>query len=95
MPVQLEKGICYAIANSDKVGVTMICDEEYPKRVSIDFLKIHDNFKTFVAERRLDLNLYTTDNNSHSKAANKSTKYSENSISTSATGFNSATKYIS
>ena len=60
--VQLEKGICYAIANSDKIGVTMICDDEYPKRVAIDFLlKIHNDFKTFIAEKRLDLNLYTND----------------------------------
>ena len=60
--VQLEKGICYAIANSDKIGVTMICDEEYPKRVAIDFLlKVHNDFKTFVAENRLDLNIYTSD----------------------------------
>ena len=60
--VQLEKGICYAIANDDKIGVTMICDEEYPKRVAIDFLlKIHDNFKTFLQEKKLDLNMYTSD----------------------------------
>ena len=60
--VQLEKGICYAISNSDKIGVTMICDEEYPKRVAIDFLlKIHDNFKTFLQEKKLDLNMYTSD----------------------------------
>jgi len=60
--VQLEKGICYAISNSDKIGVTMICDEEYPKRVAIDFLlKIHDNFKTFIQEKKIDLNMYTTD----------------------------------
>ena len=40
--VQLEKGICFAVANDDKIGVTMIADEEYPKRVAIDFLlKIH------------------------------------------------------
>ena len=60
--VSLEKGICYAIANSDKIGLTMICDEEYPKRVAIDFLlKIHADFKTFIAEKKLDLNLYTND----------------------------------
>ena len=60
--VQLEKGICYAIANSDKIGLTMICDEEYPKRVAIDFLlKTHNDFKAFIAEKRLDLNLYTND----------------------------------
>ena len=60
--VQLEKGICYAISNSDKIGVTMICDEEYPKRVAIDFLlKIHDNFKTFLQEKKINLNMYTSD----------------------------------
>ena len=60
--VQLEKGICFAISNSDKIGVTMICDEEYPKRVAIDFLlKIHDNFKTFLQEKKIDLNMYTSD----------------------------------
>ena len=55
--VQLEKGICYAIANEDKIGVTLISDEEYPKRVAIDFLlKIHDNFKTFLAQQNVNLN---------------------------------------
>ena len=35
----------------------MICDEEYPKRVAIDFLlKVHDNFKLFKAQNNLDLN---------------------------------------
>ena len=55
--VQLEKGICYAIANEDKIGLTLISDEEYPKRVAIDFLlKIHDNFKTFLAQQNVNLN---------------------------------------
>ncbi len=55
--VQLEKGICYAFSSDDKIGVTMICDEEYPKRVAIDFLlKVHDNFKLFKAQNNLDLN---------------------------------------
>ena len=54
---QLEKGICYAFSTDDKIGVTMICDEEYPKRVAIDFLlKVHDNFKLFKAQNNLDLN---------------------------------------
>ena len=36
--VQLEKGICYALSCSDNIGLTMICDEEYPKRVAFDIL---------------------------------------------------------
>ena len=55
--VKLEKGICYAYAGDDKIGVTMICDEEYPKRVAIEFnLKIHDNFKLFQTQNNLNLN---------------------------------------
>ena len=60
--IQLEKGICYAIRNSDKIGVTMICDEEYPKRVAIEFLlKIIDDFKIFIMEKKIDLNSYIKD----------------------------------
>ena len=55
--VQLEKGICFAVANDDKIGVTMIADEEYPKRVAIDFLlKVHDNFKAFLGQNNINLN---------------------------------------
>ena len=55
--VQLEKGICFAVANDDKIGVTMIADEEYPKRVAIDFLlKVHDNFKVFLGQNNINLN---------------------------------------
>ena len=62
--VQLEKGICYAFSSDDKIGVTMICDEEYPKRVAIDFiLKVHDNFKLFQAQNNLDLNKIENDTN--------------------------------
>ena len=60
--VKLEKGICFAISSSDNIGVTMICDEEYPKRVAIDFLiKILDNFKIFMNEKKIDLNFYSVD----------------------------------
>ena len=60
--VQLEKGVCFAVANDDKIGVTMICDEEYPKRVAIDFLlKVHENFKLFLVQRKIDLNTIEKD----------------------------------
>ena len=55
--VQLEKGICYAVANDDKIGITMICDEEYPKRVAIQLLfKISDYFKDFLIQNKIELN---------------------------------------
>ena len=60
--VALERGICYAILNSDKIGVTMICDEEYPKRVAVDLLlKIHGDFKTYCAENSINVNAYVKD----------------------------------
>ena len=60
--IKLEKGICYAVSNEDKIGITIICDEEYPKRVAIDFImKIHEEFKTFVAQKKLDISSYKTD----------------------------------
>ena len=60
--VQLEKGVCFAVANDDKIGVTMITDEEYPKRVAIDFLlRVHDNFKAFLSQNNIDLNNYEKD----------------------------------
>ena len=60
--VQLEKGVCFAVANDDKIGVTMITDEEYPKRVAIDFLlRVHDNFKAFLGQNSIDLNIYEKD----------------------------------
>ena len=52
--VQLEKGICYAMKTSDNVGATIICDEEYTKRVAIEFLlKIIENFKIFLKEKKI------------------------------------------
>ena len=56
LEVALEKGVCYAILNSDKIGVTMICDEEYPKRVAIDLLlKIQDSFQTFLYQKKVNV----------------------------------------
>ena len=54
--VQLEKGVCFAVAKEDNIGCTMICDEEYPKRVAIEFLlKVYDNFKEFMIQNKIDL----------------------------------------
>ena len=60
--VQLEKGICYALSSSDNLGLTMICDEEYPKRVAFDILfETKKNFEEFLKVKKVDLNLYTVD----------------------------------
>ena len=62
LEVTLEKGICYACTNSDKIGATMICDEEYPKRVAVDLLlKILEQFNTFVYQNKYNVKSYTSD----------------------------------
>ena len=62
LEVTLEKGICYACTNSDKIGATMICDEEYPKRVAVDLLlRILDKFNSFIYEKKYDIKSYVED----------------------------------
>ena len=34
--IALEKGICYSYVTSDRIGITIIADEEYHKRVAFD-----------------------------------------------------------
>ena len=60
--IKLEKGICNAISFDDKIGVTMICDEEYSKNIVIYFLiKIYNKFKEFLKENEIDLNIIEKD----------------------------------
>lgn len=64
LAVELEegKGVCYAVLTTDKIGVTMICDPEYPRRVAIDvLLRIIENFKGFMSENRININKYSVD----------------------------------
>ena len=64
LEVQLEKGICYAVTNSDKLGATLICDEEYPKRVAIDLLlKLLEKVTTFIYQNKINVNSYNKDTN--------------------------------
>ena len=64
LEVQLEKGICYAVTNSDKLGATLICDEEYPKRVAIDLLlKLLERVTTFIYQNKINVSSYTKDTN--------------------------------
>ena len=64
LEVQLEKGICYAVTNSDKFGATLICDEEYPKRVAIDLLlKILEKVMTFIYQNKIDVSKFNKDTN--------------------------------
>lgn len=65
LEVVLEKGICYSYHTSDSTGgifyklnfkVTMICDEEYPRRVAVDLLyKIMQNFQDYYFKNQINM----------------------------------------
>jgi hypothetical protein len=56
LEVALEKGICYSYVSNDKIGVTIICDEEYPRRVAIDLIyKIIENLNQFLYNSNINL----------------------------------------
>lgn len=60
--VALEKGICYAYVTSDLIGISIICDEEYSKRVAFDLIyKIMQNLNEFVFTNKINLEKITED----------------------------------
>lgn len=62
LEVALEKGICFSIVNSDHIGVTLICDEEYPRRVAFDLLfKILEEFNSFIYKNKINIKTITAD----------------------------------
>lgn len=62
LEVALEKGICYSYVTSDNVGIAIITDEEYPKRVAFDLIyKIMQELNDFVYTNKLNLSNYKQD----------------------------------
>lgn len=60
--VVLEKGISYAYVTSDNIGINIITDEEYSKRVAFDLIyKIMQNLNEFLFTKKINLNTYTKD----------------------------------
>ncbi len=60
--ITLEKGLCYSYVSSDRIGISIITDEEYPKRVAFDLIyKIIQQFSEFVFTNKLNLELITKD----------------------------------
>lgn len=54
--VALEKGICYAYVTSDSIGISIITDEEYPKRVAFDLIyKIMQNLNEFIFTNKINI----------------------------------------
>eukprot|EP00340_Litonotus_pictus_P004495 CAMPEP_0170522658 /NCGR_PEP_ID=MMETSP0209-20121228/8080_1 /TAXON_ID=665100 ORGANISM="Litonotus pictus, Strain P1" /NCGR_SAMPLE_ID=MMETSP0209 /ASSEMBLY_ACC=CAM_ASM_000301 /LENGTH=192 /DNA_ID=CAMNT_0010810291 /DNA_START=46 /DNA_END=624 /DNA_ORIENTATION=+ len=62
MEVALEKGIAYTYVTSDRIGISVIADEEYPKRVAFDLIyKIMQKLNEFVFTNKINLETITTD----------------------------------
>lgn len=60
----MEKGICYSYCTSDKIGVTIISDEEYPRRVAVDLMyKINAEFNQYIYTQKINLNQINKDEN--------------------------------
>ena len=64
LEIVLEKGICYSYVSSELTGVTIITDEEYPKRVAIDLMsKIIENLTGYIYQNKINLQALTKDTN--------------------------------
>ena len=64
LEIALEKGICYSYITSDKIGITIICDEEYPKRVAFDLIyKIMQELNEFIYTNKLNMEKVDKDTN--------------------------------
>ena len=60
--VALEKGICYSYVTSDSIGITIITDEEYPKRVAFDLIyKIMQNLNEFIFTNKINIEMISKD----------------------------------
>jgi synaptobrevin family protein YKT6 len=60
--IVLEKGICYSYVTSDNIGISIIADEEYPKRVAFDLIyKIMQNFNEFIFTNKINLEKISSD----------------------------------
>jgi synaptobrevin homolog YKT6 len=62
--IALEKGICYSYVTSDSIGITIITDDEYPKRVAFDLIyKIMNEFNDYVYTNKISISKFTSDTN--------------------------------
>ncbi len=60
--IALEKGICYSYVTSDRIGISIITDEEYPKRVAFDLIyKVMQQFSEFTFTNKINLEAIVKD----------------------------------
>lgn len=64
LEIVLEKGICYSYVTSDNIGISIIADEEYPKRVAFDLIyKIMQQLNEFIFTNKINLESIQKDTN--------------------------------
>ena len=62
LEIALEKGICFSYVSSELTGVTIIADEEYPRRVATDLMiKIIENLTGYIYQNKINLQAITKD----------------------------------
>jgi len=54
--------VCYSYVSSELTGVTIITDEEYPRRVATDLMiKIIEDLTAFIYQNKINLQAITKD----------------------------------
>ena len=62
LEIALEKGVCFSYVSSECTGVTIITDEEYPRRVATELiLKIIDNLNGYIYQNKINLQTINKD----------------------------------
>lgn len=60
--IALERGICYCYVTSENIAISIITDEEYPKRVAFDLIyRIMQEFNEYVFTNKISLSKFTED----------------------------------
>lgn len=62
LEIALEKGVCFSYVSSELTGVTIITDEEYPRRVATDLMiKIIEELTAYIYQNKINLQAITKD----------------------------------
>jgi synaptobrevin family protein YKT6 len=57
-----DRFVCYAMKNSDNLGLVIICDNEYPKRVATDLVyRTMQELNSFIYQNKLNVKSYQKD----------------------------------
>lgn len=60
--INLEQGVCYCYVTSDRIGISVITDQEYSRRVAFDLIyKIMQQLNEFIFTNKVNLETITKD----------------------------------